>query len=202
MKILIYGDSNTYGYDPADLWEYRYPLQKRWTYLLAQMNPAQWEIIPEGMNGRPLPVLKYDAQRIQSLMEILQEGDLFAVMLGTNDLLRTIHPDAEEPAEKMRAFLQFLTAQRRPSDILVIAPPYISRSEVRDPLYQRYHQESRKMNARFQELAEFFGVRFVDAGPWEVGLSADLVHLSEEGHSRFAQKMGRYLLCETQFAVK
>ena len=193
MKILIFGDSNTYGYDPADLWEKRYPQEKRWTYLLQQMDPDKWEIVPEGMNGRQLPDLKYDAARIHRMVSTLQQGDLFAVMLGTNDILLTMDPDADIAIAKMRRFLEFLTKEMEASDILIIAPPYIGREDIRDPLYRRYYRESRRMNEGFKNLADAFRVLFVDAGAWEVELSADLVHLSENGHRQFADRMGEFL---------
>ena len=191
MRILFYGDSNTYGYDPADLREMRYPQHKRWTYLLQQMNPGQWEIIPEGMNGRQLPDLKYDAAGICRMLSTLQQGDLFAVMLGTNDILLTM--DADIVTEKMQRFLEYLTGKKETAGILVIAPPHIGRKEIRDPLYQRYYLESKKMNKKFRELAETFRVNFADAGEWEVEMSADLVHLSERGHRQFSERLGAYL---------
>lgn len=193
MKILFYGDSNTYGYDPADLYEQRYPRRCRWTTLLQEQEPERWEIMPEGMNGRQLPDLKYDADYIGRMLERLQAGDLFAVMLGTNDILLTMDPEADRAITKMSGFLEFLTRRKAESDILVIAPPYIGRENVQDPLYHRYYEESVRMNAGFEELADTFHVNFVDAGTWNVEMSSDLVHLSEKGHRQFAERMTAYL---------
>ena len=36
MKILCFGDSNTYGYDPRSYFGGQYPAQNRWVDLLAQ----------------------------------------------------------------------------------------------------------------------------------------------------------------------
>ena len=193
MKILFYGDSNTYGYDPADLYEKRYPEYCRWTTLLQRQEPERWEIIPEGMNGRQLPDLKYDADRIGQILQRLQTGDLFAVMLGTNDILLTMDPDADRAIAKMKSFLAYLTARLASSDILVIAPPHIGREDIQDPLYHRYYRESIRMNAGFRELADTFHVGFVDAGAWNVDMSSDLVHLSEEGHRQLAERMDDFL---------
>ena len=193
MKILFYGDSNTFGYDPADLYEQRYPKHCRWTTLLQEQDPECWEIIPEGMNGRQLPDLKYNAGHIGRLLENLQHGDLFAVMLGTNDILLTMDPDAGRAITKMQRFLEFLTQRIAEVDILVIAPPYIGRKDIQDPLYHRYYIESVRMNTGFRELADTFHVGFVDAGKWHVDMSSDLVHLSEEGHRQFAERMTAHL---------
>ena len=194
MKILFYGDSNTYGYDPADLYDLRYPVNCRWSTLLQNQVPKDWEIVPEGMNGRQLPDLKYDAERISRMMESLKPGDLFAVMLGTNDILLTMTPDAAYAVGKMRRFLEYLTRRKKASEILVIAPPHIGGRSIRDPLYRRYYEESVRMNAGFREMAELYCVNYVDAGTWDVDMSADLVHLSQEGHRQFADKMKEYLV--------
>ena len=48
--ILCYGDSNTWGYDPTT--EERYPLEARWTSVLARELGPDYLVIPEGLNGR------------------------------------------------------------------------------------------------------------------------------------------------------
>ena len=192
-KVLIYGDSNTYGYDPADFAGNRYPAGKRWTTLLQEKLGDRWEVLPEGLNGRKLPDLKYDRDRILRLMRNLSDDDIFAVMLGTNDLLLTMDPDAGEAVRKMQEFLSFLTEHTKPDHILVIAPPNIASGRIRDPLYRLYFEESVRMNEGFRILTDQYGTMFADAGTWGVGLSADLVHFSEEGHRTFAGKMAEYI---------
>lgn len=50
MRILCIGDSNTWGFDPAD----RTRQDRRWTRLLRTWLKED-EIIEEGCNGRPSP---------------------------------------------------------------------------------------------------------------------------------------------------
>ena len=192
-KILFYGDSNTYGYDPADFYGNRYPKQERWTTILQLFLGEEWEVIPQGMNGRQIPNLEYDALWVQKLLDKLSEEDVFSVMLGTNDLLLTMDPDAGEAIRKMRAFLDFLTERIKPSCILVIAPPYVGGGKVRDPLYRMFYEESRRMNEGFRLLAEQRNVMFADASSWDIELSADLVHFSKFGHQKFADELYRFM---------
>ena len=49
MKVLCYGDSNTYGYDPRGFFGDCYPKESRWVDILAQK--LKWEIQNEGQNG-------------------------------------------------------------------------------------------------------------------------------------------------------
>ena len=87
-QILFYGDSNTYGYDPADPYENRYPQESCWGSILSRAFCDEWDIHCCGMNGRRLPDLRYDKERLDCLLSRLDPGDLFAMMLGTNDMRR------------------------------------------------------------------------------------------------------------------
>ena len=49
-EIVCYGDSNTWGYDPAT--GGRLPHGSRWTSVLQERLGSGYRIIPEGMNGR------------------------------------------------------------------------------------------------------------------------------------------------------
>ena len=194
-KILIYGDSNTYGYDPADFFENRYPAGERWTDILQVKLKDSWEVLPEGLNGRQLPDLKYDRSWILRMLDRLSGNDLFAVMLGTNDILVTMEPDASEVIRKMQAFLVFLTETETldAGNILVIAPPYVAGGRIRHPVYQHYCEQSVRMNEGFGELAASFGTLFLDAGLWGIDLSPDMVHFSAKGHKTFAEKLSAFL---------
>ena len=192
-KILFYGDSNTYGYDPADWQSFRYPYEQRWTSILAEKLGGDWTVIPEGMNGRQIPKLLYDRKMLTGMLGTLAEGDVFAVMLGTNDILVTTVPQADEVIARMRSFLQFVKNTVPGAEILLIAPPPAGIKGIRDPLYAAYYRECLRMNAGFRRLAEQLRVHFADAAQWGISLSADLVHFSEEGHRQFAARMEEVL---------
>ena len=54
-KAFFYGDSNTFGYDPADYLTGRYPWQHRWTGILKDRFKGEWDIKVDGMPGRVIP---------------------------------------------------------------------------------------------------------------------------------------------------
>ena len=53
MRVLCFGDSNTYGYDPRSYFGGRYPAISRWVDLLAAK--TGWDVINAGENGREIP---------------------------------------------------------------------------------------------------------------------------------------------------
>ncbi|MDO5455989.1 MAG: GDSL-type esterase/lipase family protein [Eubacteriales bacterium] len=200
-KAFFYGDSNTYGYDPAGYLGGRYPYAQRWTTILAQGLAGEWEIGADGMPGRVIPAqgrgLSYFRDRLRMEMPV----DLFAVMLGTNDLLGTLKPDAQKTAQDMDSLIACVETLSIPQ-ILLIAPPRISLTDFSfeasyvqgDRSYaQRYEEEGRELTRLYRELASRRGILFADASAWDLDFAFDAVHLSEKGHAVFGREMIRVM---------
>lgn len=169
MKVICFGDSNTYGYDPRSRLGGRYEKDSRWVDILA--GETGWTVCNMGENGREIP-------RVAPALPA--ELDLLILMLGTNDLLQGLSP--EEAAEKLQRFLSSLPLER--SKILLIAPPPMALGEwVQD---QRLIGDSRTFAQYCRTLAGQMGVRFADAGEWNISLTQDGVHFTEQGHRAFA----------------
>lgn len=77
MKVICFGDSNTYGYDPRDYFGGRYDAVSRWVDILA--TETGWTISNMGQNGREIP---------SAAPAFPIDTDLLIVMLGPNDLLQ------------------------------------------------------------------------------------------------------------------
>ena len=52
---------------------------------------------------------------------------------------------------------------------------------------------SKKLNQEYKVISERFGVGFVGTETWNIPLTFDGVHFSEDGHKRFAEKLICYL---------
>ena len=183
MKVLCYGDSNTYGYDPRGFFGDRYPKESRWVDILARQ--TGWEIRNEGQNGREIPCHPFQYQRAGELVE-QSAPDVFAVMLGTNDLLRG--ESSEEVSSRMEAFLRYILPKC--GQLLLIAPPPMKRGAW--VTEESLIEESIKLAEAYQALAQKLGIAFMNAGQLE--LTFDGVHFTEEGHQAFAEKLCAYLM--------
>lgn len=186
-QIVFFGDSNTYGYDPRGTLGMRYSEAVRWTTLVQKALAERFVVVEEGLNGRQLPNLPRDERLIWGLTAGLGVGDYFVTMLGTNDVLLTDHPNAEIAIGKMERLLQFVGEMGGGFEMVIIAPPYIAAGSL-DESMEPYFVESVKMNRGFARLCGEYGVRFVDAGEWDVPMAFDGVHFSEEGHRVFAER--------------
>ena len=173
MRILCFGDSNTYGYDPRGFFGGRYAAEDRWVDLLAQKTGHA--VINAGANGREIPRASDDLG--------LTEADWLLVMLGTNDLLQGA--SAAEAAARMEAFL---TAQLHFfRKILLVCPPPMKRGAwvPDDDLVA----QSIRLAEEYQLLAEKLNISFADTRGWNIDLTFDGVHFTEKGHHSFAEHL-------------
>ena len=181
MRILCFGDSNTYGYDPRGFFGDRYDAGDRWPDLLARQTGC--EVINLGVNGREIPRGPY---ALQSLTEHASV-DIFLVMLGTNDLLQGT--SAKEAAARMEAFLNLLLPYCR--NILLVTPPPMKRGAwvPTDAL----EAESICLAEEYTALAEKLNIPYVDTRNWNIELAFDGVHFTEKGHHTFAENLRKEL---------
>lgn len=170
MKILCYGDSNTYGWDPRFFGGGRY--ERVWTDILAE---AGHDVTVHAMPGRQIPFRK---RPLDILREQLDEHfDLMIVMMGSNDIEATLMPDTVE--ERMAAFLKAVKGWQTADRYLLIGPPVID-------AFRELEAACLEMNERFRRLASDQGIGFADASEWGLVLAHDRCHLTEEDQVRFA----------------
>lgn len=185
MRILFFGDSNTWGYTPSGD---RYPADIRWPSRISKISdPGRFSVYTDGLNGREIP-LHTDSVRKEITADQI---DLFAVMLGSNDLLDMDMPDAVKVQARMRRFLKPLLPY---ADILLISPVHMNVSHLGGFMPdERVSAESKKLSRLYQELADEMHIRDVNADAWDIPLSWDGVHFTGEGHVRFSEHMAEYL---------
>lgn len=179
-KILCYGDSNTYGYDPRSYLGGQYPDTVRWTALLEQQG---WKVFNAGENGRSIPRCEWEVETaLQAIRQL--KPDIVTIMLGSNDLLQSPDLSAEDCALRMEHFLKKLLEYDFSCEYLLIAPPQMALGAwVGD---KRIVGASRALSECYKAAAHRLGIHFADAGTWDVSLAFDGVHFSEGGHSAFA----------------
>ena len=177
LRIVCFGDSNTYGYDPRSCFGDRYGAEDRWVDLLAKQ--TGYEVINAGANGREIPWDPYALPLLPGHASV----DLFLIMLGTNDLLQGA--SAKNTANRMERFLKWLLSHHK--NILLAAPPPMKRGAwvPTDDLVS----ESIYLADEYALIAEKLNIAFVDTRHWNIELTFDGVHFTEEGHHTFANRL-------------
>ncbi len=183
-RIVCYGDSNTYGYDPRSCLGGRYSEAVRWTALLKSKG---WEIISEGENGRSIPRHDWEIETATRTIR-RANGSVLVVMLGSNDLLQSPGITAEACGTRMEKFLSAVLSEAQDGlKVLLAAPPPMKLGAwVSAP---GTLEESQRLAGCYRAVAQRLDIAFADAGEWGVDLAFDGVHFSEEGHWVFAKGM-------------
>ena len=187
--IVCFGDSNVYGYDPRSYLGGRYPKEVRWTGLLES---AGWVVKNEGFNGQEIPSSAWEQEHWCQRLR-MAAPDQVLVMLGGNDLLVHPHFTAEDVAHRMEEMLSKLLSvweQDRAGVLLVSPPPMVPGSWITE---KRLIRESGRFAGQYRRVADTLGIRFADAGAWDVALAYDGVHFLPEGHRAFARGLIRVL---------
>lgn len=107
-------------------------------------------------------------------------GDICLAPTGAESecpLYQTVLDPLQEPTASVRSRLK----------IRLIAPPLMQYGAWVNE--ERLYQESRRLGSVYQRLAEKWQLDFTDAGKWELPVVFDGVHLTEEGHRIFAERL-------------
>lgn len=209
--ILFYGDSNTWGYNPAD--GLRYPYEDRWTTVCARMLGEQFHCIPAGMNGRttafddPEKPLRNGCKEIDHELQSQKPLDLVVIMLGTNDMKFTNAAGSTEGLEKLLKMVlsvneRFSTSSavfmHNPS-VLLISPVHL-RSSYGTSGYDDI-AESRLLAENVRKLAEQYdqsvndaAIYFMDAARFAQASDLDGEHLSAEGHHALGRAVAEFIM--------
>jgi lysophospholipase L1-like esterase len=191
FEILCFGDSNTWGYDPATA--ARFPRDVRWTGVLqAELGPG-WHVIDEGLNGRttvwedPVEGDRVGKRHLLPCLESQAPLDLVVLMLGTNDLKKRYSAPVIDIGFAIGVLLDIVARSSAGRDgkappVLLMAPAPLTRLSQWAELFEGGVEKSRALSALFAEAARARGCAFLDAGALVRPSDLDGVHLDAAGH--------------------
>lgn len=185
IRILCYGDSNTFGLDPEPT-HFRYPKKDRWTTLLQKKLGSSYKVINEGLNGR---TTAYDlmgdplTNGLTFFPDICKEHlplDYIVFMLGSNDC--SVVSNAYDIQWGMELLIRSAQSLAPDATIVLVVPAAIETDLPPGQL-------SRQLAPLYQELADKYQCLYVD-GTYQFEVSSiDGLHLSKEGHRQVAQAL-------------
>lgn len=194
QQVLCFGDSNTWGYNPAENGE-RYSSAQRWTGLLQawlSKNHPDWKVAEEGLNGRTTVFGKDLEPHRVGLSYIapcvLTHKPLAAitVMLGTNDTKIHYHASPREITLGMENILRqihwALATEKAFPPILLMCPKSLNLSISGNEFDSQSAKKSRELAPLYQSTAKKFGCSFLDLNSFVPGECLDGIHLSAKQH--------------------
>lgn len=204
---LCYGDSNTWGFDPAT--RKRYAIELRWTSVLARELGAGWNVVPEGLNGRtttlddPIVDGRNGASMLLPVLRSHMPLDLVVLMLGTNDLKRRFAFAAFDVAEGAGRLVEMIRTSGCGVDgdaptVLVAAPAPILERPPFDEAFAGGREKSLRIKEQFARMGEEKGVPVLFVEDVARSSEIDGVHLQPEAHRAIGAALARRI--ESLFA--
>ncbi len=195
--VLCYGDSNTWGFDPAT--QNRFPRDVRWTGVLRNSLGPEYLVIEEGLNGRTTvwsdPIegeYKSGKTYLVPCLESHAPLDLVVLMLGTNDLKMRFSVTPFDICSGIEVLVKIIRASMAGPDggapeILLVAPPPVARLSNYAEMFEGAGPKSKRLGEHYRELAGLYGCAFLDAGQVIVSSDIDGIHFEAGEHG----KLGR-----------
>lgn len=196
--ILCYGDSNTWGYDPAS--GKRFPFEVRWTGVLSRELGNGYRVIEEGLNGRttrwddPISPGRNGLAYLAPCLESHHPLDMVLIMLGTNDLKQRFNLSASDIAESAGALAGTArqvarNAAGQPPHVLLIAPPAVTTLTGFDEMFTGAEAKSRLFSRYYRMAAGWNGASFFDAGSVIESSLLDGIHFEADAHRALGQAL-------------
>ena len=197
--ILCFGDSLTYGFDPATGGRFAPP--DRWPDVMAAELGSEHTVITEALPGRttvfdsPYAPARSGKELLAPILESHAPVDLVILMLGTNDLQAPLELSARHSASGLWTLIDIVFRSNagpgagKPS-CLVVAPPAIHDAKgFMGVFFAGRDEESRALATHFQTIAGAAGAAFFAAGEVVHASAVDGVHLDAGSQ----QALGRAL---------
>jgi lysophospholipase L1-like esterase len=192
-QILCYGDSNTWGADPADDSQ-RFEWPVRWPGVLQRVLGEDFHVVEEGLGGRttvyddPLLPGRSGLELIAPALECHAPLDLVILMLATNDISYA-HITAAAAADGAAELAHLVRrCELGPGGagpkVLLICPPPVGpfANNWRPELWVGADEKSRALPREFARIAVALGVACLDAGKVITTSPLDGWHLEASQH--------------------
>lgn len=183
-KILVFGDSITWGYNPLDGSRYEY--SETWPGILQSSLESEYLVIAESLPGRTtcwdLPYMSYRSGKeyLPMLIESHVPIDLVIFMLGINDLICSLEKSADDSASGLLSLIRIVLSSVPGfliPKILVVSPPKLGDlSRFNDVFYEGKAEESKKLSEKYEAVAKMCKVEFLDSNSFIKASEVDGVH--------------------------
>jgi lysophospholipase L1-like esterase len=192
-RILCYGDSNTWGYNPVT--QDRFDRQERWTGQLSQaLGNNDYDVIEEGLNGRttvwddPIEGYRNGREYLIPCLETHMPLDLVIIFLGLNDLKKRFSLSTYDIAEGAGVLVQIVqksntSVMKDAPQVLLVSPPLVGKLAAFAEMFEGAEAKSQKFAQHYQRVANKLGCAFLDSSTLIVSSSLDGIHFEQSEHA-------------------
>jgi lysophospholipase L1-like esterase len=198
-RILCYGDSNTWGYEPAA--GERFPEGVRWPGVLQEMLGEGFRVVEEALNGRttvhddPIEEHRNGRTYLRPCLESHAPLDLVVIALGVNDLKARFGLSASDVADGVGVLASIAKESGagpggRAPEVLLVVPPPVGKLTDAAQMFWGAEEKSRGLAVQYRRVARQRGCALLDAGEVVVPSGADGIHLEAAEHGKLGGAVG------------
>lgn len=186
MKILCYGDSNTWGFNPRN--GARFPEEIRWPGVFRRCLGEGYAVIEDGLNGRTLCAFAMEGDPLNGSEHLVfvvgahKSLDLLIFYLGINDLFVDPQISVEGMAGELSDTLDTIGELDPSMKLLVVAPLPVNVGREYDAYYHEQIEKSFRLAAELERVVGQKGGYFLDPSRVIAASRRDGVHIEAEEH--------------------
>ena len=197
-KILCYGDSNTFGYNPED--GSRYDENNRWSGILNNLLGDTYIVIEDGLNNRTGFVDNPNGFNYNSMLHFpkLVENlfvDILILAIGTNDLQFLFNFDCEIFERKLSELISIAKAK---STQIILIPPVIMIDEVCSKSFSHQFDKNSILKAKqanniYKKIADMTNCYYFNINNFVKPSKIDGLHYDKSSHLLIAKQLAEFI---------
>lgn len=202
-KIVCYGDSNTFGYNPSDA--SRFNEDTRWTAILQKNLKGEYKIIEEGVCDRTGFVdndkgFTFSAQRhFPEYIKNIGNIDILIIALGTNDLQFKYDLNSEQIKQGLE---NLILISKNMAKRIIIIPPVILDDNILNGYFNCQFDKTSILKSKivsdiYKQIAKVHKCEIFDINNFTKPSDVDGLHYDKPAHKFIADELTEFILQNT-----
>jgi lysophospholipase L1-like esterase len=200
FEVLCFGDSNTWGFDPASLRRYR--REERWPGVLQKALGDKYHVIEEGLGGRttvwddPIEGYKNGKEYLIPCLATHAPLDLVIILLGTNDLKKRFSVSAQDIAFSAGVLVDTVNKSGsgrnlKAPKVLLLVPPPLGKLTDFGEMFEGGREKSQKFSEHFKNVATMYDCELFDTSAVIKSSDIDGIHFEKETHQQLGEAVAK-----------
>ncbi len=199
-KILCFGDSNTFGYNPEN--GLRFPSNERWSGILQSLLGNKYQIIEAGCNNRTCFRDNFNGENLtgyKALPKYLSNNpDIIILWIGSNDLQRFYNVSLEEIQYGIENLIEIIKNNSPNSKIILISPLEMKQEVLSSKIFSfLFDENSIEKSKHFSEIykivAQKYNCSFIDFSQTITPSKIDGLHFENIEHEKIANYLYNFI---------
>ena len=196
-KILCFGDSNTFGFNPKNF--QRYTIKERWSGIL-KTELSNYTIIEKGCNNR----CGFNNNENSELCgykslkdELKNDIDVVILQIGINDTQIQYQTNEETIENGLKRLINIIKATNNKAEIIILCPSVINENILNSYFKILFNKESIKLSKKisgiYKKVCAETNCHCIDLNDISTISSIDGLHYDIENHQKIANYLMVYL---------